>query len=130
MKSDKLPRYYVSAPNNDVGYAHIGDRECTVYGEPCNHDTVIMVCGQVQDGVNTAHRYAVELAAKLNGAAVATDAAPAPIAGPTQRQLYKAAALQCILAHPGTWGSITAQVKYAGMYANALLAEDEEHGKS
>ena len=131
MSSEKLPRYYVTPGN---GWGNIGDRECTVYGEACDHSSVITVYGHIQDGVNTGHRYATELAAILNAAA---GHAPAPVAPATpdkatQRQLYKAAALQGWAAGRNVTmedSNAPHVARSCAAYADAMLAEDEEHAK-
>lgn len=133
MSSEKLPRYYVGEPN-DVGWANIGDREFIGYGEPCDHSGCITVYGHYRDGVNTGHRYATELAAKLNGASDVVASAPVFAAGPTQRQLYKAAALQALVSNhlymAGPVGFSARQfADDSGKIADAMLAEDEEHEK-
>lgn len=120
------PRYYVE-PDNQKGYSHIGDRECPVYGEVTDHHAVIMVCGHMADGVNTAHVYAEQLTAILNaGPSMATVSLPAN--QPTQRQLYKAAALQGLVAGGGK-RAVNEFVGEASAIADAMLAEDEEHAK-
>lgn len=49
--------------------------------------------------------------------------------GMTLRQYYKAAALQGLLANPEDPGAIESAAAFAGRYADAMLAEDEEHAR-
>jgi len=49
--------------------------------------------------------------------------------GMTLRQYYKAAALQGMLSDPELGGSIASVVSSAARYADAMIAEDQEHAK-